>query len=247
MNKLFTMKKIILLIVLLLAVCFVAGCTKEEQVNGTTEEQTNETAEEQAPAGNQASASGLCEPKWKCISSNIKAFQLENCSFTDRKECPLGCFNDTCKIKEACVSGFKCKGETIKAFQTEGCYWMSETRCDWKCVNGECIPRPENATEDEAGEEAASATPTAPVAVTPENRLALGETKTITKGGVDYELSIYIIEDGRVRLKLGAQKSDWLAEGEKASFLGGNVSIAVEEILFQPYDGGVKAVVWEEG
>lgn len=232
------MKKTILLIVLLLAACFIAGCAKEEQAN------VNETAAENQTYA-ETPVSGACEPKWKCIGSDTKAFQLENCSFTDRKECPLGCFNDTCRIKEACVVGFKCKDKTTKGFQTEGCRWISETKCEWKCENAECVPKPENLTEEEIVEVEEPAP--APVVITPENRLALGETVTIVSGGVNYELSIYILEPERVKLKLNTQKSDWMAEGDTATFFGGSVSITVNEILFQSHDEGVKAVVWEEG
>jgi len=191
--------------------------------------------------------SGECEPHWGCISSSTKAYQTEDCSWIERKECPLGCFNGTCRQGNTCEPGFKCKDENTKGYQTEVCHWSNEKECPWGCSERECNPKPENYTEnqtaedeDETGEEEAAA---------PQKNIKLldtGDTHTIAYEGLDYELSVYLIEEERTKLKLGEQKSDWLEENSTFTHSSG-LKVTVESVFFQAYQGGKKAVEYTIG
>ncbi len=87
-----------------------------------------------------STASGVCKVGWKCISSTSRAYQHEDCSWSDKAKCTLSCVPDTgqCKAAQKCTSGFKCRTEEIRGYQDEGCGWTKETTCDLGCANGDC-------------------------------------------------------------------------------------------------------------
>ena len=242
------MKKIILILALISVV--IIGCSTEKIVEEVEEDfsaNISDNAGGDITENSQPLAEGECVQSWRCISSSIKAWQNADCSFGEKKDCPLGCYNDTCRVKEACDPGIKCRDGNTRGYQLESCQWTNEVDCEWRCEDNACIEMPENYTtnetpENETPEEAAVEPVIVPA--TPENRLEIGQVKLINVNGNQTELSIYIIEESRVRLKLGTQKSDWLMEGQSGYFSVG-VNITVTELLFQPYDGGTKAVVFE--
>ena len=176
-----------------------------------------------------------CVKEWKCISSGVKAYQYENCSYGERKTCANGCENNTCKATEVCTPGFKCHGNYYKGYQLESCDWISQEKCEYGCANATCKPEP-NVTQETAPTSAATPAPVSyPL-------LKIGETATI---GINSTLKIYIIEEGQVRLLLDERKTDWLTEGANVSFRDGTM-IVIKEILFQSYSGGSRAIsyVW---
>ncbi len=235
------MKKIILTAIILsiLSVIFLAGCTEEISTDGIADE-TDQSTENELPDKENSTAelnsekllSGECTPGWKCISSLIKAYQSENCSFGERIDCRLGCANDTCRVLEPCPPGFRCKNNYIKGFQLESCEWISTTKCEFGCREAECLPKP-NATaaeEDDDEEE----TVTVP-------RQVLNEGRTVEING--QLISIYLLEPDRVKIKINERRSDWLAEGENYSSSG--VKITIAGILYQAYLGGTRAVEYQ--
>ena len=83
------------LLILLLFFLFLLGCVVED----TKLETDNQTI---------ILPNGSCNPRWGCISSIYKAYQLENCSWVEKKECELGCMEGQCKIAKTCTRGYKC-------------------------------------------------------------------------------------------------------------------------------------------
>lgn len=219
--------KIHILFVLFLVL--IIGCTSQDTVvvendsNGSVLEKVLEIQE---------LPEGVCAVAWKCISSSFRAYQLENCSFAQRKECPHGCEEGVCtalvKTGQNCASGFKCKSSYSKAFQTESCTWISETKCEFGCAYGECSVKP----NETAGESAS-----VPSVYT----LKANEEQTVG----NHTVRIYILEEGRVRLQIDDKRSDWLQSGQK--FTVGDVTITIRDILFQPYGGGTQAVEYVVG
>ena len=145
----------------LFLVLFLISCTQEvtdsldgnQSNNILVNNQENESSDEDNQVidnsenpNNNLNKDGECTPHWDCIGSKYKAYQIEDCSWTQKKECTLGCFNGNCKAAKTCDSGFKCKNNNTKGFQDSGCFWSKEVKCDWGCTNAKCNPIPENAT-----------------------------------------------------------------------------------------------------
>lgn len=159
----------------------------------------------------------------------------------ERKECPLGCVEGACKAGNTCTPGFRCKDPSTKAYQTETCRWNNEKECEWGCEDGKCNLPPGNGTINQTAEP--EQVEVKEEAAPPKDLLKINadETQTLEFSGVDHQLRIYLIEDGRVRLEIDQQKSDWLGEGSNFTHSSG-VRIIVESIFFQSYPGGMKAV-----
>ena len=238
------MVKAILFVVIILSILVVVSCTPAREENDSGKipllNESGNVTNESAINSTGINPSGACTPQWRCISSRIKAYQLGNCSFTSRLECPLGCFNDSCRIAQTCTPGFGCVNDHIKGYQMESCQWTSETNCDWKCENGECISKPENYTEP-----AAESPNTAPAPISMRS-VAIGGTDNITVNGVDYSVSIYALEPDRVRMVVDDLRSDWVMEGDTVIFSNG-VTLVVKEILFQSFSGGKRQVGYTVG
>lgn len=233
------MRKLFLLALLLLALILL-GCSQEVEektLPGTAvvgEAPKEEAPKEAVPSPEALPESspllGACNASWKCISSSTKAWQLENCSFAQRVECPLGCEDNACRKGSTCIAGFKCKGSQVRGYQTESCAWISETKCEYGCLDAECLPKPNVTASTSIVEEVPVAPPP------PKPVLNLGETVEV--GGK--KLSIHQIESGQVQLAVDGKRSDWLTEG--STYTSGNVVITVHEIFFQSYEGGKKQI-----
>lgn len=241
------MVKIILLGLLVLTVLILMGCntfrTEDTAVNQTVLNESIGVTNESVLNNTIINSAGACTPQWRCISSQLKAYQLANCSFTSKLKCPLGCFNDSCRVAETCTPGFGCVNDHIKGYQMESCQWASQTNCDWKCENGECVPKPENYTEPES---AATSTEPAASASPPRYSLAAGSIDNITVGGIGHSISIYAIEPARVRIVVDDLRSDWATEGSTITFSNG-VTLVIKEILFQSFSEGQRKVVYTVG
>lgn len=237
------MKKIFLLICLVLL--FLISCSTSEEIIidqgediGLEEDFSDEddaVADDGAESITLILPDGQCLPQWRCISNSIKAYQLENCSFGERKDCELGCENDDCKKRDPCTVGFKCKNQYIKGYQLESCDWTSTTRCEFGCQDAECL----NETEAEV-----ELVETEVEEVSPRiNVLTIKAGEQQEVGG--HNLSLYIIEESRARLIIDEKRSDWLEEGEIFSAKG--VTVVVVGVLFQAYQGGMQAVEYTVG
>lgn len=238
------MTKIFFTILGLVLILLLISCERvEPEINETTSIFNDKELEEMLLND---TLSGPCTTNWRCIGSNIKAYQLDNCSFTpERVECPLGCFEDECKKGETCETGFKCKNEFTKGFQTEVCTWTNTKKCNWRCIDGDCREKSENYTEEiveKMVEEIAE-----PVVVkTKANELNLNEGLVIEVNGEEHNLFLFMLESEQAQVSLDGQRSDWLAEEESFTYKNG-LTITIKEIFFQSFQGGKMAVSYTIG
>ncbi len=184
---------------------------------------------------------GLCPAAWVCLSSTQKMYRYENCSFGQRQDCRFGCTNGTCRSPPSCTVGFKCHGNYVKGYQLEDCSWISETKCDYGCENAQC--KNASSTRTETQNETASSSSNPP----PQqnfNTVSAGETVTVEVGGTEYSVSIYTMEQGQARITLNGQRGDWLGEGDSFTYSSG-VTITINSILFQSFEGGIREVEFE--
>jgi hypothetical protein len=217
--------KVVFAIVILL---FLVGCTQE-----VVEE---ESAEPETPIESiNESEAGACVPSWKCISSSHKAYQEENCTFGKKEECPAGCDNGTCK-PETCTKGYKCQDDDNRGYQLQDCSWEWTRPCDFGCEAGLCV-KEEIVEINETEELAIEAIPLSEIFNT-SLTLEVNDEFVIKDNGNIYTVALALIESGQIRLKINDDYSDWLAEED--NFFYRSINITINEILFQPYDGGLK-------
>ncbi len=240
------MKTASFLAISLLLFLFVAGCQSAEEKTGnsTSEDITIlENEDNKTITDPLLPASTSCTPQWKCISTKVRAFQNENCNFTVRETCPLTCVmdNGTC-LKADCKEGYYCRNAQIRSYQDKYCTWMLEERCEFGCKETKCLNASEAPpSENNIAGEAAVETPP-PSLYEGVEWINYGEAATFTTGEVEHALSISIIESGRVKVMVDTVRSDWLGEGDTASFAGGTITVNIVEIQFQPYAGGAQKV-----
>ncbi len=239
------MKKIIMLALLLLFIV-IMGCSQaelaEESIAENTTvvllENTSESMVEEISEVSPSLPSGQCLPTWRCISSQIKAYQKADCSWGERITCRLGCFNDTCRAGSTCESGFKCINDHRKGYQTEACTWINDVECPGGCEEGECLFYNASAVEDIAAPAAIVEDPSPP----PDNSktLRMGQQETVEINGEEHVISVYILEQSKMKFSVDGFKTDWLEEGDTATIRG--ITITVNEILFQSFSGGKQEV-----
>jgi|APSaa5957512622_1039677.scaffolds.fasta_scaffold190826_1 uncharacterized protein YceK len=136
--------KIILIFCISIILLLLIGCSSVEK--NTISNESLIGIEENITLDNDILNNTICIEQWKCLNHETKIFQLANCSFTQRLDCPLGCFNETCKVGKICETGFKCIDEERYGFQIASCSWESITTCEFGCVNSTCNEEPENVT-----------------------------------------------------------------------------------------------------
>lgn len=231
------MKIIIFIFALLLLGCGKEQATPETTAPSLTENLSLPNAGPAAPVliGNTTA----CIPRWFCLTSSEKAYQLGNCSLGQRVRCPLGCENDTCFQGSTCTSGFRCVDEERKGYQQEDCGWTSISRCAGGCAEGECLPEPNETTEEVAVEEETTAPPPPPSPV-----LKLGQTAAVEAAGGTHNLTLVLMNDREVRLKLDGELSDWIPEGEANTF-SGQITVTVSAIYYQGYGGGKQEIEYK--
>ncbi len=224
---------IILLFAFILTAC-AAGEKARKDISGEKEATLPPTtaANETIPSPGlvpSTTPSTPCTAGWTCLSSTKKIYRYENCSFGERMECKLGCFNDNCRKPSTCLSGFKCNGQYSKGFQAEDCSWVNEVKCEWGCEKAECLSKP-NETSTATG----TATTTETTATTKTNVriLVAGTTETIAVGGTQYSLRIYNLKETQVQLELDTFRSSWIEEGKSYTFSNG-ITIKVFAILYR--------------
>ena len=232
----------------LFSLVIIIGCGQEEQAEDLIEENTttsaieNYSAETSVEEEIETPASlplGACEVGWKCISSQIKAYRNESCGFGQRITCPLGCQNDTCRAASVCTSGFKCISDYRKGYQLEACTWINDVECPGGCEDGECLFYNASAVEEVAAP-AATAADSSPPPPDNSKTLRMGQQETITINEEEHVLTLYILEQSRVKFSVDGFKTDWLEEGDRAAIRG--ITIKVNEILFQSFSGGKQEV-----
>ncbi len=222
---------------LLFLVLLVFSCTTSLEQDYEIQNETDVELE-----GN-LSLQDVCEEQWRCLGDEIKAFQFANCSFGQRLDCPRGCINDSCRAAEVCEVGFKCVDENRKGYQLESCSWISKSVCEFGCREGECQDMPENVTEELETEEEISEENLASSPAT--TSLTLGETHTITINENEYNLSIYTMDIDAVRIQLNSEKSDWINSGGNYTYQ--QDVLFIDEVLFQPYEGGLREIGYRIG
>ncbi|HLC71133.1 MAG TPA: hypothetical protein VJI32_03945 [Candidatus Nanoarchaeia archaeon] len=228
-------------IVFVMLFILILGCNSEEQAslqeNETPTVLENISQETPESSSDIDLPAGECLVGWKCISSTVKAYREPDCSFGERVQCPLGCFNDTCRAASTCTSGFKCINDHRKGYQTEACTWINDVECPGGCEEGECLfynaSAMEITPEPEVEEE-----PAAPVDNS--RTLRMGQQETIDIGDEDRVISIYILEQSKVKFSVDGFKTDWMEEGDTVLIRG--LTITVKEILFQSFSGGKQEV-----
>ena len=233
-----------------IAIFVVVGCSSEmsNDINQTIK--NNKTAS--APASSSVPDTGkatsppsvitLCNPQWKCISSTTMAFQNGSCGFGQKTPCKLGCFNGTCAKSSTCAVGLKCKTSHTAAYQIADCSWRADEECLGGCENGKCkfynASRALNQTQSSGTPAVVEATP-----VKSFPTLMVGEKADLTANNLHHNLSIYIIDEGKVKLLIDAQKSDWINEGNHFFFYSSGINVTVKEVLFQSY--GLKQISYK--
>lgn len=224
-------KKLLLLLLLLviLLVFVISYFPVTKDVNENVEEEisiiegSNESIEPEE---------AICTAGWKCQGKEFKAYHYANCSWGQKKKCPLECVNGTCRAGEICTPGFKCVDNMTQGYQLESCSWQNTKDCLIGCVDGKCLPVPENYTEvvvEEVVEEVEETTLL--------NRLDLGDEMII---GENHTLKVYNINANQVILEVNGDQSEWLFEGDSLSVAGSNFTVTA--IYFQSYLGGMKAI-----
>jgi len=210
----------------------------EDGASGTEQEITEGTE-----SGQVTTEESGCSAGWKCIDKKIKAYRLDNCSFVDRKECPLGCFNDTCRKSEVCAAGFKCKSEYYRAYQSESCAWLEKTRCDYGCLDGKC----KNSTSSTStnNTETAQTTTTPTIVIETYETLKMGEPKTYSASGIDHNISIYNIDASQVQISIDGKKSEWLTDN--SNYTNSGITVYIGDIYFQSYAGGRREITYRIG
>lgn len=179
---------------------------------------------------------------WRCISSFVKAYQYENCTFGKSEKCSTSCVNNTCAPAKVCISGFKCSSDKWSGYQLEDCSWTKGKKCEFGCSNGECNPMPEgynvtNITNITLETPKINEPVTLPKEeIVPTYSLKMGEEHQI--GGTT--LKVYNMDSEKVILMTNGIKSKWLVLGD--GFNVGTSKINITEISFQPYLSGIQMV-----
>ncbi|MBS3170137.1 hypothetical protein J4210_06665 [Candidatus Woesearchaeota archaeon] len=233
----------VLMSVILFLVLIVFGCASEinnpEAIvdDGDNESNATEAVLVQSPEGS-------CVPQWKCASSTTRRFQESNCSFKAQEKCSVGCDFETnnCTTVQ-CDEGYFCESPDTRAFRDKYCAWMLQEPCAFGCKNGACLNETEAAIlvdSDKTNTTAAAETPSDPYAGV--EWLNAQEQVEVPVGNMTYLFSVRILEADRTKIKFGDATSDWLKEGDTVLFVGGQVTITLVEINFQPYEGGLKRI-----
>ena len=230
-QRLISLTRAIILSAIIIFIIFIIGCAKVEEKAGEAAAELNGTAEE--PLNPEPITETVsCTPEWQCLDSKTKAYQLENCSYTQQKECPSGCGNGTCIVK-TCVPGWKCKGDYYKGYQIESCEWIKKSKCEFGCENASC--RNASIEGDTMSEEETVAVPTY-------ETLVMGETKAFTINDQEHNLSIFNIGEEGVQIYLDSKRSPWLTEDSNYSAFG--VTVNIKDVFFQSYPGGKREITY---
>ena len=113
-------------------------------------------------------------------------------------------------------------------------FWTSITRCEWGCAGDACQPKPENYTEPaEVVEEIVENSPVV-------KTLKVGESNLVTVGETEYELKIYDLNSEYVILRINDFNTEEVFEGNNLTYQ--DLTINVQAIFFQPYEGGTREV-----
>jgi hypothetical protein len=147
-----------------------------------------------------------------------------------RQDCKFGCKNNTCAPAPVCTSGWNCDGNYYRGYRLESCEFTKKEKCDFGCTEGECIAESvKNATVEVAEPVVEQKTVSATI-------LNLGETIILK----NHNVSIYAIDSEQVMLSVDGKKSKFLKPGE--TFIRNDLSMVIEEIYFQSFNGGKRMI-----
>jgi hypothetical protein len=244
--------RLINLIGIIIIAIFLIGCSQIEETEETNytdgisdavfvddADTIDKTKTEEDKESTKPEITGACEPQWKCLGNNYKIYVKTDCSFGEKKECALGCFNNTCVVGKTCDVGFACKDDSTKGYQKEDCKWIKKSECEFGCLKGACLPKPENYTEpvEEVVEVDEDEEP-----VVPTYTLKMGETVSVNVDDVQHNVSLYILDNEGARIIIDGYKSDFVAMGGTLNYNG--VILNIVEITYQPYVGGIQEIVY---
>ncbi len=172
----------------------------------------------------------VCSAQWVCLNSKTKIYRVQNCSFTQRVDCKFGCKNDSCAIAPVCKAGWNCDGNYYRGYRMESCEFIKREKCEFGCREGDCsVEVVEN---------------TSTIIVKTGVEEARPALATLNSGDMvllkNHNVTIYTMTDEQVILIIDGRKSNLLKEGE--SVTRDDLTIVVEEILFQAYGEGKKMI-----
>lgn len=170
-----------------------------------------------------------CVAEWICLSAKTKIYRETNCSFTLRQDCKFGCKNNTCGVVPVCTSGWNCDGNYYRGYRQENCEFVKKEKCEFGCKDAVCL-------NESVKEKTVAAEVVAEQKVVSSTILNLGEMIVVK----NHNVTLYTLDDEQVMLSVDGKKSKWLKQGD--TFTRGDLSIVVEEILFQSYNNGKKMI-----
>ena len=183
---------------------------------------------EEIPAITLPTAIVTCLEEEKCFNSTTLRVQQANCTIIPQN-CPEGCFNNSC-LAVVCSEKYQCQNSTARARQNKDCSWGENETCEFGCEEGKCLAEVVSIAVNESAGPLGNG-----------NVLYAGKKKEVSANGNGYNLSIYLIEDNQVRIKINDDKSDWLTTG--MNFTSYGITFTPLEIYFQSW--GLQAVVYE--
>jgi len=216
------MKNIFLLFLLLISLILV-GCNDKEAtltdssgINGTIEVDVNTNSES-------------CLARWDCVNSKEKAYLNENCAWTNQTTCELGCREGDCERPPTCEEGWACLNDELRGYRNPDCSWSNKYACDYGCADTLCRLEPVNETVDTPQENEPPATSTS----SPFFTLEQGQTNQHLVGEENYNVTLYFITEGKIKLDVNGDKSDWLVEDDNYQYQ--NLNLTINSILYSQY------------
>lgn len=224
----------VLIVFVLIALVIVLGCGPEialpSELSDNADNKTAASASKEGENETPLEEATPCSAGWTCLSLSQKIYRHANCSFGQRSDCRYGCANETCRAPPTCTIGVVCSGNHYRGLQVETCEFNWKEKCEYGCAEGKCLPAPppENAS---SGSALIDEGPQPMISI-----LAVGEMQEIS----GHNVSIALITEDQVMLSVDGRRSDWLMEG--TVYIRGDLSLTIQEILFQSYSGGKRQI-----
>ena len=229
------------IVVLIIALFFLAACQQAPAGQGLETETSTETS----------TISTKCTAHSECVDENYMRFQAENCTWARPEKCDRGCVNGTCKAADVCTTGFKCIDENRRGYQKEDCSYATKINCEWGCWEGRCQEKPTNIFAN-ASEAPAPGPKYSAIAENQEDgevkeektiyNLKVGEQQQIQINGVQTNVSIHFLEPEQVTLKVNGIKSNPIMEHGNTTYENIGATFKIEWILFKSYAGGKQEI-----
>jgi len=226
MKKLSSTKIFIVAISLfVIFILFISGCANSEQ-NTVSSILNNQTID--PPSLEEQSNS--CEERWDCTSSDEKAFLTGECDWINQTKCAFGCRDGDCEKPPSCAEGWGCLNDELRGYRNPDCSWSNKYACDFGCADTLCRLEPLNDTVSGSSEPVQiSSTPV-------ENQfftLEQGQTNQHLIAEETYNVTLYFITEGKIKLDINDDKSSWLVENENYQYQ--NLNLTIKSIIYSSY------------